>query len=225
MTLPCGLFSLPLLCLVAAASMAEGWTSPCNVTVNISRCPARSDFQRVFITDAFLLGAVCNDRSEGFYYQRMTGSSKWIIYMEGGVGCGNLQKCNRRYQERPELMSSANYSADITGRDIFDPDPMINPDFCDYNMILLPYCTSDLWVGNSPWNSSLDEKFEFNSSATYNQFVFRGTTIFRTAVKELLEQGLHTAEHVSNSVHIVELSSYAHALGGARCNFPIPVYP
>ena len=154
--------------------------------------------KRVNITDARKLGAVCNDRSQGIYYIRETTSTrKWIIYLEGGVGCGNMEECNKRYEERPELMMSRLYPATIKGRDIFDPDPRVNPDYWDYNMVLIPYCTSDLWVGNSTWDPALgNEEFRFNSSATKNQFVFRGSTVFRTVVEELEIKGLDMADDV-----------------------------
>ena len=173
--------------------------SRCGVPLTVPDTNRRSEFKRANITDAVQLGAVCNDRSQGIYYIRnSTDTKKWIIYLEGSVGCGNVDDCNKRYVERPELMMSHQYPASIEGRDIFDPDPTVNPDYWDYNMVLIPYCTSDLWVGNSTWDPARGkETFRFNSSATYNQFVFRGLTVFRTVVGELLEEGMDSADDVS----------------------------
>ena len=173
--------------------------SRCDVTLTVTDTNPRS-LTRVSITDALKLGAVCNDRSQGIYYISRTSSKKqWIIYLEGGVGCGNMKECNIRYKRRPELMSSRPYPPTIEGRDILDSDPRVNPDYWNYNTVLIPYCTSDLWVGNSSWDPALgNETFRFNLSATYNQFVFRGSTVFRTVVGELLKDGLHVADDVSD---------------------------
>ena len=189
-----GLFILVICLLPCTANSRCGLT----LTVNVPDTNTRS-FRRINITDATRLGAVCNDRSQGIYYiSKTTDRKKWIIYLEGGVGCGNLKECNLRYEERPELMMSPRYPETIQGRDIFDPDPTINPDYWDYNMVLIPYCTSDLWIGNSEWDPAQgNEEFRFNSSATYNQFVFRGLAVFRTVVRELLGEGLERSDDVS----------------------------
>ncbi len=36
----------------------------------------------------------------------------------------------------------------IEGRDIMDGRCEINPVFCDHNLVVIPYCSSDLWLGN-----------------------------------------------------------------------------
>lgn len=196
-----GRSTLLTLCLLPAACLAIAVHSRCDVTLTVPDpgTQRRSPFTRVVISDAVIWGAVCNDGSDGIYYtSRTTDNSKWIIYLEGGVGCGNLDGCNQRYIDRPELMTSRLYPSSIEGRDILDPDPRANPGYWDYNFVLIPYCTSDLWLGNSDWNSSRRaEPFRFNSSATYNQFEFRGSTVFRRVIEELLYYGFGTASDVS----------------------------
>ena len=39
-------------------------------------------------------------------------------------------------------------NTEIEGKDILSTDCNINPDFCDYNHVLIPYCSSDFWLGN-----------------------------------------------------------------------------
>jgi hypothetical protein len=107
-----------------------------------------------------------------------------------------MEECNKRYKERPELMMSRGYPETIEGRDIFDPSPEVNPDYWDYNMVLIPYCTSDLWVGNSSWIPTNTSRFNFSSSATHNQFAFRGSVVFRSVVLELLYKGMNLAKDV-----------------------------
>ena len=36
----------------------------------------------------------------------------------------------------------------IDGRDILSPHSNTNPNFSGYNHVLVPYCSSDLWLGN-----------------------------------------------------------------------------
>jgi hypothetical protein len=186
-----------ILCLLSTClSTAVAVESRCGVTVTVSK-GITTAFKRVNITDAVQKGAVCNDYSQGIYYLReATNKRKWIIYLEGGVGCGNMEECNKRYKERPELMMSRGYPETIEGRDIFDPSPEVNPDYWDYNMVLIPYCTSDLWVGNSSWIPTNTSRFNFSSSATHNQFAFRGSVVFRSVVLELLYKGMNLAKDV-----------------------------
>ena len=46
---------------------------------------------------------------------------------------------------RKYFPSGLNYS--IEGWDILDADPSANPLFHDYNHVVIPYCSSDLWLG------------------------------------------------------------------------------
>ena len=41
----------------------------------------------------------------------------------------------------------------IEGRDILDVDPMRNPLFYSYNHVLVPYCSSDVWLGEQTGNT------------------------------------------------------------------------
>jgi hypothetical protein len=180
-----------------------GLLSRCGVATAVPDTFTRSSFKRVNVTNAQQLGAVCNDHSQGIYYISKTASSKkWIIHLEGNVGCGSVEDCNRRYDVRPQLMSSHYYPTTIRGRDIFDPDPTINPDYWDYNMVLIPYCTSDLWLGNSSWipdSVGGYGMFPFNSSA---KFVFRGSALFRSVVGELLKEEMDSADDVSTASYL-----------------------
>lgn len=205
-----GLFMLVLFLLPCVAA-SETVKSRCGVSISVTHTSTTDQrtFKRISIANASHLGAVCNDRSQGIYYiRKTTDRKKWIVYLEGGVGCGTLEECNHRYRERPELMMSRRYPATIRGRDIFDLDPAVNPDYWDYSMVLIPYCTSDLWIGNSSWDPARDnDEFVFNPLATYNQFAFRGSAVFRAVVRELLREGMGEA------VDVVLVGSSAGGIG------------
>lgn len=177
-----------------------------NVTLSPHRVETRSQFKRVTISNAVVLGAVCNDRSPGIFYisKSIPNYNKWIIFLESGNGCSSIKKCNERYETDPHLMTSRLYPLHINGTDILSSDSNTNPDYWYYNFVVIPYCTSDLWIGNSTWDSVRTvEKFQFNSTDTGNQFVFRGSALFRAAAKELIEhEGLAAADDVSVGVSV-----------------------
>lgn len=115
------------------------------------------------------------------------------------------------YEDRPlaatsKLMTSlwrfsnATSSWSIKGRDIFARHKRINPDFYTHNHVLIPYCSSDLWLKQShnyvvAQNASF--KFQFDPDSKQQQFTFRGIAILRSAVGDLFAHfGLNRADDV-----------------------------
>ena len=47
----------------------------------------------------------------------------------------------------------------IDGTDILSANCRDNPDFCDHNSVVLPYCSSDLWLGNDFRNFTTKGQF------------------------------------------------------------------
>ena len=103
---------------------------------------------------------------------------------------------------------------EIEGRDILDTRPSENELFHDYNHVLIPYCSSDVWLGEetsttnavrsgasqcSCFNyttSSSSGCFDFlNSNGLL--FTFRGKTIYQSVIRQLLaDYGLMDASKV-----------------------------
>ena len=76
-------------------------------------------------------------------------------------------------------------NTEIEGTDILSTDCDINPDFCDYNHILIPYCSSDFWLGNDTrFNSS--NSSEFTSNSTDRPSIFKGFVIFQSVLQETI---------------------------------------
>lgn len=74
----------------------------------------------------------------------------------------------------------------IEGKDLLDTNCSRNPTFCDFNHVLIPYCSSDLWLLNDTRSSRSPGDFRYNPNATGDiQFVFRGAQIFRSALGDL----------------------------------------
>ena len=74
----------------------------------------------------------------------------------------------------------------IKGYDLLSTDCQTNPDFCRHNHVIVPYCSSDLWLGNDT-RSTDNLPFEFDPSARNLQFIFRGFVIFHSLFKELFK--------------------------------------
>ena len=72
----------------------------------------------------------------------------------------------------------------IEGLDLLSQDNNTNPDFSGYNHVLVPYCSSDLWLGN---DTKYINNFTFDPMATDLQFTFRGFVIFRSLFRELFD--------------------------------------
>ena len=105
-----------------------------------------------------------------------------------------------------------NGNISVQGQGILDDNCSNNPIFCNHTRVIIPYCSSDLWLANSPslsCNISKDlyDKCYANTSScaaigetffktcflnSTNQlsFVFRGQAIYRGALQQLLEEGL-----------------------------------
>lgn len=54
--------------------------------------------------------AKCNDGTNSGYYFRKGRSSKWIIYLEGGLFCYSKISCHQRWIQMRNLMTSAHWS-------------------------------------------------------------------------------------------------------------------
>ena len=99
----------------------------------------------------------------------------------------------------------------VEGRDMLDTNCSegANPQFCNHNHVLIPYCSSDLWLGDetddsrdtyastrggcecSDWNC-----FQFEPRSANLQFTFRGKQIFQSVFRQLLDLGMRNASEV-----------------------------
>lgn len=102
------------------------------------------------------------------------------------------------------------------GRDILDTDSLENPLFYDYNHVLIPYCSSDLWLGEETdtteavstgvpecgcfdYTTEVDPNgcFTFNTTSSGLQFTLRGKIIYHSIIEQLLDDhGLVDANKV-----------------------------
>lgn len=97
----------------------------------------------------------------------------------------------------------------VDGKDILDTDCDVNPHFCNYNHVLLPYCSSDIWLGDETDNARnpprtsrgacdcFDQNcFRFQPQTDELQFTFRGKVIFESVIQDLFQMGMRDATEV-----------------------------
>lgn len=119
-------------------------------------------------------------------------------------------KCNGVMS--PIMTSLLRYAPDrsnftITGKDFFASSDIENPMFSEYNHVLIPYCSSDLWLGDDKRNMSPSFRFDPNESDSI-QFTFRGSVIFQGTVADLLSQ-----HKLGEAEEIVFIGSSAGGIG------------
>ena len=86
----------------------------------------------------------------------------------------------------------------IEGRDIMDRNCFYNPLFCNHSQVVIPYCSSDVWLGNETDDTRNDtaaesecdcfdyDCFKFKPERESLQFTFRGKIIYQSVIQDLL---------------------------------------
>ena len=112
------------------------------------------------VKDAVSRGAVCNDGSPAKYYFRdcprpasecAGWSADWLVLFAGGDSsdaCYDDASCTARQLNTPDKMSSTKFNATLSPKGIFSTSGEENPNFYGFRTVFVPYCSSDLWLGN-----------------------------------------------------------------------------
>ena len=97
------------------------------------------------MTRHLLPDARCLDGSPGVYFYRASTNksvTQWAIHLEGGGGCSSKKKCERRTKTR--LGTSTLDKPTISSPNGFlSNNATSNPDFYQFNMVFVRYCTGD----------------------------------------------------------------------------------
>ncbi|XP_065057295.1 palmitoleoyl-protein carboxylesterase NOTUM-like [Rhopilema esculentum] len=101
----------------------------------------------------YLKKSVCNDGSvAGYYLRRRSGSTNWLIYLEGGGYCVNKETCAERLimskSKKFSLVSIRGSSKKKFVTGILSTQLKTNPLWWNSNHVYIPYCSSDIWTGN-----------------------------------------------------------------------------
>lgn len=91
-------------------------------------------------------------------------------------------------------MGSLESTPSIIGEDILSSDRNVNSQFYNYTHVLVPYCSSDAWLGNKT-NQRFDDmmSFVFDDSENADNFVYTGQLILRAVIEDLYNLGLKDA--------------------------------
>jgi len=91
----------------------------------------------------------------------------------------------------------------VEGKDFLSPKLAENEDFYSYNHVLIPYCSSDLWLAsevlpNAPAESNCStEGWGYSADNSRLQFAFRGKIIFQSIFDQLKQDhGLNSTSFV-----------------------------
>jgi len=134
--------------------------------------------------------ARCLDGTFGGMYfspaQTTQAKNKWIIYFQGGGWCYDLNDCLQR--STTSFGSSSSWPQERQLNDgILSDDCSLNPTFCNYNRVYLPYCDGNSFAGD------VDEPIIVQGKKIY----FHGARILNAALQTLLGRfGLKTATEV-----------------------------
>lgn len=128
-------------------------------------------------------GAVCLDGSPPAYHFSPgfgSGMNNWLVHMEGGGWCTNVQDCLAR---RDTFRGSSKYMKPLSFSGILGNSQNSNPDFYNWNKVKIRYCDGSSFTGD------VDEV----DPAT--KLYFRGAKIWVAVIEELLAKGMNKAEN------------------------------
>ncbi|XP_038050931.1 pectin acetylesterase 8-like [Patiria miniata] len=132
-------------------------------------------------------GAYCLDGSPPSYYIRKGASTQrsWIVVLQGGGWCWNVSDCYNR--SLSGLGSSYRLPKEASFDGIMSANASVNPEFYDWNMIMINYCDGASFSGN------LEKPVMYNSTNMY----FRGYRVLNLVMVYLLKKtGLKEAERI-----------------------------
>lgn len=103
----------------------------------------------------------CGDGSRaGFYtdaYSNRADMSKkdHVINFMGGGGCASKASCDAIREQQPYMLSSKFEPPSIEGHTILSNDQYENPSMASFVKWNIPYCSQDLWLGDSRGSSGV----------------------------------------------------------------------
>ncbi|XP_022109459.1 pectin acetylesterase 5-like isoform X1 [Acanthaster planci] len=128
---------------------------------------------------ANIQGAYCLDGSPPSYYIRRAQSAasqgSWLVILQGGGWCWNVSDCYKR--SLSGLGSSYRLPKEMPFGGIMSPNATVNPEFHDWNMVMINYCDGASFSGN------LEKSVRYNNTSIY----FRGHRVLKLVLVNLLQ--------------------------------------
>jgi Pectinacetylesterase len=200
-------------------AMAEGWfcrpsTAVAGIAVGLFFAPAAGGVAAEpapamaahTIAVPGLPNALCNDGTLPlFYFRPGSGDdrNRWLIFFQDGGGCTSDAACATRARNNPYFVSGVGnqFPRSVTGDGILSTQPSVNPDFADYNHVLLHYCSSDGYAGDT--SRVID-------GVTWQ---FRGKEIVAALFQQLMDQSIDGAPTLSSATDVLVAGSSVGAVG------------
>ncbi|KAG7576605.1 Alpha/Beta hydrolase fold [Arabidopsis thaliana x Arabidopsis arenosa] len=130
-------------------------------------------------------GAFCLDGSlPGYHFHKGSGSGSksWLLFLEGGGWCDTIESCSSRAMT--SLGSSSFFEHKVAFQGVLSSDPSQNPDFFNWNRVLIRYCDGASFAGHP--------EAEFKNET---RLFFRGQLIWEAIRDELLSMGMSHVKH------------------------------
>lgn len=116
-----------------------------------------------------------------------TGSTKLMIFLEGGGACFNASTCGTNPAHFDKNTFNAQFIAVESNAGIFSRADTNNA-VADWNMVYVPYCTGDLHAGNAPNTTvpGFPGQQQFVGYTNVGQYLSRLVPTFKDATRVLL---------------------------------------
>ncbi|XP_008797987.1 pectin acetylesterase 7-like isoform X2 [Phoenix dactylifera] len=141
------------------------------------------DVPLTLVQAAVAKGAVCLDGSPPAYHFAPgfgSGVNNWLVHMEGGGWCSNVEECKER---TGNFRGSSKYMKQLSFSGILGNQQNLNPDFYNWNKVKIRYCDGSSFTGD----------IEAVNPAT--NLHFRGARVWRAIMDELLAKGMNKAQN------------------------------
>ncbi|KAG6477895.1 pectin acetylesterase 7-like [Zingiber officinale] len=158
----------PLLCLIFSLVSLDVDGGPVPMTI---------------LQSAVAKGAVCLDGSPPAYHFSPgfgSGVNNWLVHMEGGGWCRNVEECVER---KGNFRGSSKYMKPLSFSGILGDNQKANPDFYNWNRIKIRYCDGSSFTGD----------VEAVNPAT--NLHYRGGRVWRAIIDDLLAKGMNRAQN------------------------------
>ena len=136
--------------------------------------------------DAYPL-ATCLDGSSARYYLSPGSptSTTWLIFHEGGGGCGSEADCRNRALTRLGSTRADRKTLRLDGKYYFRRDPLANPLLSDAHHVFVRYCDGGLYSGERREPLSLTQNAVGGGSPSASRLFFRGRFITEAIFADL----------------------------------------
>lgn len=198
----------------------QGTSTPWIDEALASRCPTPDPPAQPPVGDLHRFtveGTRCNDGTPAVGYVRAhtdpAHADDWIVFLHGGGDCYTWETCADRWcgVSYDATKMSSRWAAETTlGRGLTGTDP--GNAFAGYNVVELPYCSSDSWVGQSS-----DAVLVSEEGSTF-QLHFEGTNNLMRTIEALKagvisDDGLVQPPAMASAELVVLAATSAGALG------------